>query len=59
MNSERVDERNCKTHKCDIGPKVLKVTSRNYIGRNQLCPCRSGKKYKKCCLLKREYTPDE
>lgn len=20
------------------------------IGRNQLCPCRSGKKYKKCCL---------
>lgn len=21
------------------------------IGRNQLCPCGSGKKYKKCCLL--------
>lgn len=20
------------------------------IGRNQLCPCKSGKKYKKCCL---------
>ena len=20
------------------------------IGRNQLCPCGSGKKYKKCCL---------
>lgn len=22
------------------------------IGRNQLCPCGSGKKYKKCCLDK-------
>jgi hypothetical protein len=23
------------------------------IGRNDLCPCGSGKKYKKCCLVKR------
>ena len=22
------------------------------IGRNELCPCGRGKKYKKCCLLK-------
>ena len=22
------------------------------IGRNELCPCGSGKKYKRCCLLK-------
>ena len=22
------------------------------IGRNELCPCGSGKKYKKCCLRK-------
>jgi hypothetical protein len=22
------------------------------IGRNDPCPCNSGKKYKKCCLLK-------
>ena len=22
------------------------------IGRNDLCPCMSGKKYKKCCLEK-------
>ena len=21
------------------------------IGRNQSCPCGSGKKYKKCCLI--------
>ncbi len=25
------------------------------IGRNQLCPCNSGKKYKKCCLDKKIY----
>lgn len=24
------------------------------IGRNELCPCGSGKKYKKCCLNKKE-----
>jgi len=22
------------------------------IGRNEPCPCGSGKKYKKCCLIK-------
>ena len=22
------------------------------VGRNDLCPCGSGKKYKKCCLIK-------
>lgn len=25
------------------------------IGRNQLCPCGSGKKYKKCCAEKEKY----
>ncbi|WP_426807395.1 SEC-C metal-binding domain-containing protein [Streptococcus anginosus] len=25
---------------------------RNKIGRNEKCPCGSGKKYKKCCLKK-------
>jgi SEC-C motif len=24
------------------------------IGRNQPCPCSSGRKYKKCCLAKDE-----
>ena len=27
------------------------------IGRNQPCPCGSGKKYKKCCLLKSPVDP--
>jgi len=31
---------------------------RGYIGRNDRCPCGSGSKYKKCCLLrKRHKTP--
>lgn len=28
------------------------------IGRNEPCPCGSGKKYKLCCLKRREPTPD-
>ena len=24
--------------------------SNNKIGRNMPCPCKSGKKYKKCCM---------
>jgi len=24
------------------------------VGRNRLCPCGSGKKYKKCCMAKRQ-----
>ncbi len=27
------------------------------IGRNDLCPCGSGKKYKKCCLIKPRLVP--
>jgi len=34
--------------------KVEKVTKRNKIGRNQKCPCGSGKKYKKCCIDKQQ-----
>ncbi len=34
--------------------KVEKTSARNnsHIGRNDLCPCGSGKKYKNCCMLK-------
>ena len=38
-------------------PRATPVVPRNKIGRNQPCPCGSQKKYKKCCLLKRTYTP--
>ena len=29
------------------------------VGRNAPCPCGSGKKYKKCCMLRKVTTPDE
>lgn len=30
----------------------VEVRTEPKIGRNSPCPCGSGKKYKKCCLLK-------
>ena len=33
------------------------VARGNKTGRNEPCPCRSGKKYKKCCLLVHEEQP--
>lgn len=35
-----------------FNPRQLKKQSK--IGRNDPCPCGSGQKYKKCCLIKRE-----
>jgi len=32
------------------GPDVIDFQSGNKIGRNDPCPCGSGKKFKKCCL---------
>ncbi len=39
------DESLIPTHQPYISPKK--------IGRNDPCPCGSGKKYKKCCLQKK------
>ena len=33
----------------DIRPPVIKVNPRADIGRNDLCPCGSGRKFKQCC----------
>jgi len=32
-----------------IGPRVEQVVKGEQPGRNDACPCGSGKKYKKCC----------
>jgi hypothetical protein len=34
------------------GSKLMKGKKKKKIGRNDPCPCGSGKKYKKCCLRK-------
>ena len=60
MNStgNECEHDNCKCSKKEKKvPIVMPVTPRNKIGRNEPCPCRSGKKFKKCCLTKRTYTP--
>ncbi|MGA2107351.1 MAG: SEC-C metal-binding domain-containing protein, partial [Syntrophorhabdales bacterium] len=41
----------------DPGAQFGQAASRQKVGRNDPCPCGSGKKYKKCCLLK-EPTPE-
>jgi len=34
------------------------IDKKEKVGRNKLCLCGSGKKYKKCCLKKNEIVPD-
>lgn len=36
--------------------KEIKENRNSKIGRNDPCPCGSGKKYKKCCLNKNKFT---
>ncbi len=38
-----------------IAPSEYQVAGKrlNKIGRNEKCPCGSGKKYKKCCMIKK------
>jgi uncharacterized protein YecA (UPF0149 family) len=38
-----------RTHVRTESPKASVEMGRNKIGRNDPCPCGSGKKYKKCC----------
>lgn len=33
-------------------PSIMPISTEPKIGRNDPCPCGSGKKYKKCCLTK-------
>jgi len=41
-----------RAHKTAIrNPRTVSVTQRK-IGRNELCPCGSGRKFKKCCIVK-------
>ena len=35
-----------------LPPKQVTVQNDQVVGRNDLCPCGSGKKYKKCCYPK-------
>lgn len=37
--------------------EVNEMTHSTKIGRNDLCPCGSGKKFKKCCMFSSKKTP--
>ncbi len=36
----------------NVSEAISSIGTRRKTGRNDPCPCRSGKKYKKCCLGK-------
>ncbi|EKE21092.1 MAG: hypothetical protein ACD_7C00360G0001, partial [uncultured bacterium] len=36
-------------HTGDDAPKQKPIINTNTVGRNDPCPCGSGKKFKKCC----------
>jgi len=42
---------NASSNKQDDSVKQQPIINKTSIGRNDPCPCGSGKKYKKCCLL--------
>lgn len=37
-------------HLLDTFNVSMKVKARNKVGRNEKCPCKSGRKYKNCCM---------
>jgi preprotein translocase subunit SecA len=42
-------QKNIVLSRGDDGPKEVVKRSEDKVGRNDACPCGSGKKYKKCC----------
>jgi len=38
----------------ELPPKQVTIQNDQVVGRNDICPCGSGKKYKKCCYPKYE-----
>ena len=49
MTSDEIDE---EKELLDNTPPVEPIKGDQTPGRNDPCPCGSGKKYKKCCALK-------
>ena len=49
QNLERHENKNIKTNDSSEGTKKTPKKVENKIGRNDPCPCGSGKKYKQCC----------
>ena len=63
LNSVLMDMEKANRKEKRKNPGNVEIVSRGSVpyrvenvkpGRNEQCPCGSGKKYKKCCLLKGE-----
>ena len=40
-----------KTQQHQLSPRNSRAANKTKVGRNQPCPCGSGKKYKRCCMM--------
>ena len=52
-----IDNTNSENETQEPEPKQPSLRPAPKIGRNDYCPCGSGLKYKRCCLLKSGQTP--
>lgn len=50
MNAERLASRLGTMHAAAIADPTIKSVLQAKIGRNDACPCGSGRKFKKCCI---------
>jgi len=50
--ADKANKKGLPSYYTGKAPVTVLPRSAEKIGRNQPCPCGSGKKYKKCCLLK-------
>ena len=49
---EKLQKELMRLHARDIANPKVKEIRQKKIGRNEECPCGSGKKFKKCCIEK-------
>ena len=49
---EKAQKRSVATNRGDEGPSRGDRVAHSTVGRNDPCPCGSGKKYKQCCMRK-------
>ena len=47
--TQSVNQQDMRTNQNEIEGKPAQAVSHHKVGRNDPCPCGSGKKYKKCC----------
>jgi len=49
QNLERKEHKNLRTNDVKEATKKQPKKAEKKVGRNEMCPCGSGRKYKQCC----------